>query len=66
MLSMGTMGRMILGRPWLFDLNVLLREKSNTCTLTYKGQQIKSIPSQPKTEEQRTCRTTREKGSQLD
>ena len=48
-LAMGTMGHVILRRPWLFDLDVTLREKSNTCTFTYEGQRIKLIPSQPKT-----------------
>ena len=48
-LAMGTMGHMILGRPWLFDLDVTLRGKSNTCTFTHKGQRIKLVPSQPKT-----------------
>jgi len=46
---MGNMGHVILGRPWLFDLNVTLREKSNTCTFTREGQRIKLISSQPKT-----------------
>ena len=36
-LAIGTMGHMILERPWLFDLDVTLRGKSNTCTFTYKG-----------------------------
>jgi len=48
-LVMGTMGHVILGTPWLFDLDVILREKSNTCTFTHKGQRIKLILSQPKT-----------------
>ena len=48
-LSMGTMGHVILGRTWLFDLDVTLREKSNTCTFTHEGQRIKLIPSQSKT-----------------
>ena len=37
MLAMGTMGHVILGRLWLFDLDITLREKSNTCTFTHKG-----------------------------
>jgi len=48
-LAMGTMGHVILGRQWLFDLDVTLRGKSNTCTFIYKGQMIKLIPSQQKT-----------------
>ena len=56
------MGHVILGRPWLFDLDVTLRRKSNTCTFTHKGKRIKLIPSQPKTEsKEETCRTTTEK-----
>jgi len=43
------MGHVILGRPWLFDLDVTLRGKFNTCTFTHKGQMIKLIPSQPNT-----------------
>ena len=35
MLTMGTMGHVILERPWLFDLDVTLRKKSNTCTFTH-------------------------------
>jgi len=36
-LAMGTMGHVIHGRPWLFDLDVTLRGKSNTCTFTHEG-----------------------------
>ena len=41
-------GHVILGRPWLFYMDVTLWEKSNTCTFNHEGQQIKLIPSQPK------------------
>jgi len=37
MVAMSTMRHVILGRPWLFDLDVTLRGKSNTCTLTHEG-----------------------------
>ena len=30
--AMSTMGHVILGRPWLFDLDVTLRGKSNRCS----------------------------------
>jgi len=33
-LAIGTMCPAILERPWLFDLDVTLRRKSNTCTFT--------------------------------
>ena len=46
---MGTMRHMILGRPWLFDLNITLMGKSNNCTFTHNRQTIKLIPNQPKT-----------------
>jgi len=48
-LTMGTMGHVILGKPWLFDLDVTLRGKSNTCIFNHSGQKIKLILSQPKT-----------------
>ena len=50
MLTMGIMGHVILIRPWLFDLDVTLRVKSNTCVFSHEGQKIKLIPSQSKTE----------------
>jgi len=38
----------ILGRPWLFDMDVTLCGKSNIWTFNREGQQIKLISSQPK------------------
>lgn len=37
-------GNMILSRPWLFDLNVTLYGKSNTCVFEFKGKKIKLTP----------------------
>ena len=52
----------ILGRPWLFDMDVTLWEKCNTCTFNHEGQQIKLIPSQPKSKqkEKRSVDTKKE------
>ena len=41
-------GSIILGRPWLFDLDVRLFGKSNSCTFMYKGQKIRINPIEPK------------------
>ena len=54
---------MILGRPWLFDMDVTLWGKYNICTFNYEGQRIKLISSQPKSkqEEKRSLDTRKEK-----
>ena len=41
-------GSIILGRPWLFDLDVTLYGRSNSCTFVYKGQKIRINPIEPK------------------
>ena len=41
-------GSIILGRPWLFDLDVTLFGRSNSCTFVYKGQKIIINPIEPK------------------
>ena len=38
----------ILGRPWLYDLDVILYRRSNSCTFVYKGQKIRINPIEPK------------------
>ena len=60
-------GHVILGRSWLFDMDVTLWEKSNTCTFNYKGQRIKLIPSQLKSkqEEKKSVDTRKEKNLNL-
>ena len=41
-------GSIILGRQWLYDLDVTLYERSNSCTFVYKGQKIRINPIEPK------------------
>ena len=41
-------GSIILGRPWLFDLDVTLFGRSNSCTFVYKVQKIRINPIEPK------------------
>ena len=41
-------GSIILERPWLYDLDVTLYGRSNSCTFIYNGQKIKINPIEPK------------------
>ena len=41
-------GSIILRRPWLFDLDVTLFGRSNSCTFMYKGKKIRINPIEPK------------------
>ena len=41
-------GSIILGRPWLYDLDVTLYGRSNSCTFVYKSQKIRINPIEPK------------------
>lgn len=41
-------GHIILGRPWLYDLDVTLYDRSNTCAFEFQGKKIKLVPRQPK------------------
>ena len=41
-------GSIILGRPWLYDLDVTLYGRSNSCTFVYKGHKIRINPIEPK------------------
>jgi len=60
-------GHVILGRPWLFDMDVTLWRKSNICTFNHEGQLIKLIPSQPKSKqsEKKSVETKKEKNLNL-
>jgi len=59
-------GHVILGRSWLFDMNVTLWVKSNTCTFNHEGQRIKLIPSQPKSKQsEKSAGTRKEKNFNL-
>ncbi|PKU80164.1 RNA-directed DNA polymerase [Dendrobium catenatum] len=42
--------QIILGRPWLFDNDVHIYGRTNTCVFEHNGKKIKLIPSQPKTD----------------
>ena len=42
-------GHLILGRPWLFDMDVTLFGCSNSCSFEFNGKRIKLNPVQPKT-----------------
>jgi hypothetical protein len=38
----------ILGRPWLYDLDVTLHGRSNSCSFVFEGKKIKLTPLLPK------------------
>ena len=38
----------ILGRPWLYDLDVTLHGRSNSCSFVFEGKKIKRTLLQPK------------------
>ena len=42
-------GQVILGRPWLFDKNVTIYNRSNVRQFEHEGKQIKLLPLKPKT-----------------
>ena len=48
-------GHIILGRPWLFDLDVTIYGRTNQCSFVHNGKRVKIMPNQPKP-------PTREKG----
>jgi len=60
-------GHVILDMPWLFDIDVTLWRKSNICTFNYEGQQIRLIPSQPrsKQDEKKSVETRKKKNLNL-
>uniref|UniRef100_A0A2N9HNF0 RNA-directed DNA polymerase n=1 Tax=Fagus sylvatica TaxID=28930 RepID=A0A2N9HNF0_FAGSY len=41
-------GHVILGRPWLYDLDVTIYGRTNSCSFTFKGKKIKLNPLQPR------------------
>ena len=41
-------GSIILTMPWLYELDVTLYGRSNSCTFVYKGQKIMINPIEPK------------------
>lgn len=42
-------GNILLGRPWLYDLDVTQRGRANTCTFQFDGKTIRLKPLPPKT-----------------
>ena len=41
-------GHIILGRPWLYDLDVTLHRRSNSCSFLFEGKKIVLNPLKPK------------------
>jgi len=41
-------GHVILGRPWLYDLDVIIFERSNSCSFTFQGKKIQLIGLPPR------------------
>jgi len=41
-------GYIILGRPWLFDLDVTIYGHTNQCSSVHNGKKVKLMPNQPK------------------
>jgi hypothetical protein len=41
-------GHVILGRPWLYDLDVIIFGRSNSCSFTFQGKKIQLIGLPPK------------------
>jgi len=41
-------GHIILGRPWLFDLDVTIYRCTNYCSFVHSDKKVKLIPIQPK------------------
>ena len=41
-------GHIILGRPWLYDLDVILHGRSNSCSFLFEGKKIVLNPLKPK------------------
>ena len=42
-------GSIILGRPWLFDADVIIYDKSNTCVFLHERKRYRIQPTEPKT-----------------
>ncbi|XP_020258176.1 uncharacterized protein LOC109834550 [Asparagus officinalis] len=60
-------GHVILGRPWLYDNDVTIYGRSNTCHFEHEGKKIKLLPSAPKTKqpEQKPIAVKKNKGVSL-
>ncbi|GFY95544.1 AGC (cAMP-dependent, cGMP-dependent and protein kinase C) kinase family protein [Actinidia rufa] len=43
-------GHIILGRPWLFDLDVTIYGRSNSCSFLFENKRIKLNPLQPRSD----------------
>lgn len=41
-------GNVILGRPWIYDLYVIISGRSNSCSFVFKGRKIKLIGLPPR------------------
>ena len=41
-------GHIILGRPWLYDLDVTLHGRSNSCSFMFEGKKLELNPLKPK------------------
>ena len=41
-------GHVILGRPWLYDLDVTIFGRSNSCSFTFQGKKIQLIGLPPR------------------
>ena len=41
-------GHIILGRPWLLDLDVTIYGRTNQCSFVHNGKKVKLMPNQPK------------------
>ena len=41
-------GSIILGRPWLFDADVTIYGRSNTCVFLHEGKRYRIQPTEPK------------------
>ncbi|XP_004301556.1 PREDICTED: uncharacterized protein LOC101305082 [Fragaria vesca subsp. vesca] len=49
-------GHILLGRPWLYDLDVTISGRSNSCSFIHEGKHIKLNPIQPKPVLQLPCK----------
>jgi hypothetical protein len=56
-------GHVILGRPWLYHLDVTIYGRKNSCSFTFKGKKIKLNPLQPRhITEGKKCEESKGKG----
>ncbi|XP_038985543.1 uncharacterized protein LOC120111737 [Phoenix dactylifera] len=57
-------GHLILGRPWLFDHDVTIYGRTNSCSFVFQGKKIKLNPLRPKTLDKSTNKS-KSKGKEL-